>query len=492
MIPLIHGVKKLVLVGDQKQLGPVVPNDDNNIFRKLKFNRSIYERIIEGGYSDYFFLDTQFRMHPHISAYPNEQFYQNRIRNDDSCEVRDLKLFPNHFNFIEIEDGKEEKDGTSYYNLKEIEVVKTIAMRLYRSGVDPKQVGIITPYASQALKMRKEINSAIMRYKISTVDSFQGSEKEYIIVSTTRTGDNLGFLRDKKRLNVTVTRAKNALIVVGSSKALYNDDDWREMVRYAKANRYYLTKIPEVSKQKAGFKIIIPGRTQSREFEEETNFNGVSGLSENSVESSVSKSNVKIFWPNNETHLKQLKVWVDAKLNILKRGGNVTLAYDAESVCIQLGDVFGNKFDYYNYNKGNTIPPIRKDDGIIVFYYENVSKYKENNKAINVLKPLLEHPKITLLTFDFTMDLELLLKFGINVKTSRIIDAQMLTVGEISDSDDLIVRANNSSLKHIIGSMRNSDKMSEAAIRAIESNEKRFPFDANNFLCMYENNIKRF
>ena len=222
-------------------------------------------------------------------------------------------------------------------------------MRLYRSGVDPKQVGIITPYASQALKMRKEINSAIMRYKISTVDSFQGSEKEYIIVSTTRTGDNLGFLRDKKRLNVTVTRAKNALIVVGSSKALYNDDDWREMVRYAKANRYYLTKIPEVSKQKAGVKIIIPERTQSREFEEETNFNGVSGLSENSVESSVSKSNVKIFWPNNETHLKQLKVWVDAKLNILKRGGNVTLAYDAESVCIQLGDVFGNKFDYYNY-----------------------------------------------------------------------------------------------------------------------------------------------
>ena len=85
------------------------------------------------------------------------------------------------------------------------------------------------------------------------------------------------------------------------------------------------------------------------------------------------------------------------------------------------------------------------------------------------------------------MNLELLLKFGINVKTSRIIDAQMLTVGEISDSDDLIVRANNSSLKHIIGSMRNSDKMSEAAIRAIESNEKRFPFDANNFLCMYEN-----
>ena len=191
-------------------------------------------------------------------------------------------------------------------------------MRLYRSGVDPKQVGIITPYASQALKMRKEINSAIMRYKISTVDSFQGSEKEYIIVSTTRTGNNLGFLRDKKRLNVTVTRAKNALIVVGSSKALYNDDDWREMVRYAKANRYYLTKIPEVSKQKAGFKIIIPERTQSREFEEETNFNGVSGLSENSVESSVSKSNVKIFWPNNETHLKQLKVWVDAKLNILR------------------------------------------------------------------------------------------------------------------------------------------------------------------------------
>jgi superfamily I DNA and/or RNA helicase len=79
--------------------------------------------------------------------------------------------------------------------------------------------------------------------RISTIDSFQGQEKENIIVSLVRSNDEgeIGFLKDYRRMNVAITRAKENLIVIGDSATIGNDKFYREFLAYVEANGVYRT-----------------------------------------------------------------------------------------------------------------------------------------------------------------------------------------------------------------------------------------------------------
>lgn len=114
----------------------------------------------------------------------------------------------------------EQGDSKSWKNTAEAKGVVKIFKSLVKSGVSANEIGIITPYLEQV----KEIKAAIKdeTVTIGSVDSFQGQERNVILVSTVRSfGSNgIGFVGDKKRLNVTLSRAKTALIIVGNRDVL--------------------------------------------------------------------------------------------------------------------------------------------------------------------------------------------------------------------------------------------------------------------------------
>ncbi|KII63209.1 Regulator of nonsense transcripts 1 [Thelohanellus kitauei] len=107
--------------------------------------------------------------------------------------------------------------GTSYFNLKEVEAVKMFVNNLIESGVKGSQIGVITPYDAQRLKIFDFImqnnsvgGSPYSEIEVANVHPFQGREKDYIIISCVRSNHNnsIGFLRDPRLLNVAITRAR--------------------------------------------------------------------------------------------------------------------------------------------------------------------------------------------------------------------------------------------------------------------------------------------
>jgi len=115
----------------------------------------------------------------------------------------------------------EEREGNSYRNRGEAEKVSWAVDKLKRAGFRTEEIGVIAGYSAQVRYLRKMLAGV----EVSSVDGFQGREKEAIIISTVRCNSvgNVGFLKDWRRVNVMMTRAKSALIVIGNSATLANE-----------------------------------------------------------------------------------------------------------------------------------------------------------------------------------------------------------------------------------------------------------------------------
>jgi superfamily I DNA and/or RNA helicase len=122
---------------------------------------------------------------------------------------------------------------TSYANAAEADAVSAIARALLASGELPAtSLGVITPYSAQAnLLLQRRLGGG--EVEVSSVDGFQGREKEAIIFSAVRSNDEraVGFLADRRRLNVAITRAKRGLVLVGDAQTLSAAPVWRDYIR---------------------------------------------------------------------------------------------------------------------------------------------------------------------------------------------------------------------------------------------------------------------
>ena len=272
MIPINKGSSKLrlILVGDQQQLEPTIKSP---LAKSLNLNCSLFERLIlaieqiknEGKISsiEKQFLNEQYRMHPDIAEFPSLRFYTPPgLANGPNT----LWLPPNMFAFwnantfnkpilfwdnTSYESGNQ-KDG--YYNVDEVQKINILVKILLENNVNPKDIGIITPYKRQIQELNTIINDGVSeenKIEINTVDSYQGREKEYILFSTVRSNtgivddkeiDNpMGFVKDPKRLNVAITRAKHGMFIVGNSEFLSKyDKDWKALVTFYRNNRCLL------------------------------------------------------------------------------------------------------------------------------------------------------------------------------------------------------------------------------------------------------------
>ncbi|KAF8025762.1 hypothetical protein BT93_F2561 [Corymbia citriodora subsp. variegata] len=250
LIPLqLRGVGHAILVGDECQLPAMV---ESKLSRNAGFGRSLFERLGSLGHPRHL-LNIQYRMHPEISQFPTSTFYNNQIQNGSNVTTNSYRkchlpwpMF-GPYSFINISDGREEggAGGRSLKNYAEVGVVSMILWNLYgacKSSGEDLSVGVISPYRAQVAAIQKEIgrryeNIKGFTVKVRSVDGFQGGEADIIIVSTVRSNPRgfIGFVSDTKRTNVTITRARYSLWILGNERALTRSKSiWEVLVHDAK------------------------------------------------------------------------------------------------------------------------------------------------------------------------------------------------------------------------------------------------------------------
>jgi len=222
----------VVLVGDHCQLPPTVLSKEAS---DQGFGISFFERLVSRGMQP-LLLDVQYRMHPAIATFPSLQFYDSKLRSGvpgslrpapKALSWRDRRV---PISVIPVQ-GQEFAEGTSYVNSVEAQMVKQLCCHVLASSSElaAKDIGIISPYAAQVRRIKRELGHAsasARNIEVNSVDGFQGREKELIIVSTVRANaaGNIGFLSDPRRLNVAITRAKRGLVVLGDLRTLASDE----------------------------------------------------------------------------------------------------------------------------------------------------------------------------------------------------------------------------------------------------------------------------
>ncbi|GFR40163.1 hypothetical protein Agub_g720 [Astrephomene gubernaculifera] len=139
-------------------------------------------------------------------------------------------------------DEQQEAEGSSYANAGEAKAVMAHVQRLIKRGIPAADIGVITPYNAQVAllkEMRQErIGSGL---EISSVDGFQGREKEAVVISMVRSNESgeVGFLSDRRRMNVAVTRARRHCALVCDSETVSNDGFLKRLVEYFTAHGEY-------------------------------------------------------------------------------------------------------------------------------------------------------------------------------------------------------------------------------------------------------------
>lgn len=231
LIPLIHNPAKLILLGDDQQLDATSPKDFEPTYQSTLL--SMYSKFLKKEVQ-HVKLNTQFRMNRFISEFVNEEFYKGKIETiletEKNTSIK-LHIILTPIMFIDVKDGceSEVEIGSTFKNIKEADVIETILYNLKKQEYEGSQIGVITPYKGQTDILRKRPKS--LGYKgvrVSCVDSFQGTERDIIIFSLVRTNRNgeFGFITNRNRINVSLTRARKVLIIVGNFNVIKNSNKY--------------------------------------------------------------------------------------------------------------------------------------------------------------------------------------------------------------------------------------------------------------------------
>ncbi|GCB78692.1 hypothetical protein scyTo_0015865 [Scyliorhinus torazame] len=253
----------------------VIAIADLSLLERLMDTNTLYQKNPDSGsYNQHFVtkLLRNYRSHPTILEIPNELFYDNELMTyadplitESYCQWQHLpkKDFPIIFHGVLGEDQREEK-SPSFFNVDEIDKVLFYLKKLLTdqgkkgiAKISPKEIGVISPYRKQVEKIRRAITKLdkelmamndIKELKVGSVEEFQGQERKVIIISTVRSSSdylqmdedfNLGFLKNPKRFNVALTRAKALLIVVGNPMILRQDPNWNRLLSYCVTKQAY-------------------------------------------------------------------------------------------------------------------------------------------------------------------------------------------------------------------------------------------------------------
>ncbi|CAE7236167.1 unnamed protein product [Symbiodinium sp. CCMP2592] len=256
---------RLVVVGDHQQLGPVVPEKNLDPAYVLALETPFLERMMQNPcrLKTSTMLEVQYRMHPSIRSFPSSQFYESKLLDGVAVAFRPKLtcLWPqenDHRLFVDCQTPQIKDRASSEQNTKslknpgEAEVVAAMCSALLGQGCAGTDIAILTPYTSQQHEIRFRLQLELGKKKsddieVGTVHALQGSEREYILLSFVRStsdeivdikpstmssskGDTralrelktqqLGIVKNRKLLNVALTRPKYGLAIIGNAEVL--------------------------------------------------------------------------------------------------------------------------------------------------------------------------------------------------------------------------------------------------------------------------------
>ena len=244
-IPILHG-KRLVLAGDHKQLPPTIKCNDPKVSKGLE--RTMFERLMEMDPDENIsrMLKIQYRMNQKISDWASQALYHGRLLTHGSVASRTLaSLTEKHdendpmllIDTAGCDMYEKVNHAGSRYNEGEAMIVKEHVEHLLELGVRPEEIAIISPYNGQVEILKLSLLPIAPKLEIRSVDGFQGGEREAVVLSLVRSSekggiDGIGFLRDDRRLNVAVTRAKRHVCLVCDSDTVCQSEFVRNLVSW--------------------------------------------------------------------------------------------------------------------------------------------------------------------------------------------------------------------------------------------------------------------
>ncbi|XP_026145910.1 helicase with zinc finger domain 2-like [Carassius auratus] len=259
LVPLVSfKPEKVVLLGDHKQLRPIVKNEH---VRRLGMTHSLFERYMDRA----LLLDTQYRMHEEICKFPSEAYYQGRLitKVDERTSVLHIKTETKrqskHILFGDIQ-GDEislvvptaRGNENSKANIEEVKKAVEICHQLVSAGrVRQEDIAILSPYNAQVAQirdgLRKSKDPQMERVTVTTITKSQGSEWRYVILSMVRScpsnkiepepsrewlSNHIGFVGDENQINVGITRAQDGLCILGNQEVLNCSTAWKKLLKH--------------------------------------------------------------------------------------------------------------------------------------------------------------------------------------------------------------------------------------------------------------------
>lgn len=242
---------KVVLSGDYQQLPPTVKSPQA---ASDGLSTTLMQRVATAKPSCVSLLTIQYRMNRAIMNFSSRWFYNGLLKADPQVADRLLSPIDRPITWVDTATCGFSEQGEGISSSKSnphearllIHTLRDYIDFIGSSRVDDEltDFGIITPYKAQArlirrlLKMNYFLKAYRRRITVNTVDGFQGQERDVIVISMVRDNDDgtIGFLRDLRRMNVAITRAKMKLIIIGNTQTLSRHRFYREFIDYVREN----------------------------------------------------------------------------------------------------------------------------------------------------------------------------------------------------------------------------------------------------------------
>ena len=243
LVPLVRG-RRFLLVGDQRQLPPILDEvAAEAVVKRFEadggaLRRSLFEELFNTVPQEArLTLTKQYRMHPEIGGLVADCFYSEKLEHGVNPEERPLgvKLVGAALKWLDTSkiDAAEQNIGTSYRNPTEASIIMKQVRAMERQAaklglMEKVTVGVLTGYLPQQDLLLSRVRSAGVErlshldVQVHTVDAAQGKEFDIVFYSAVRSNPtgNIGFLKDERRLNVALSRARDGLVIVGDSESL--------------------------------------------------------------------------------------------------------------------------------------------------------------------------------------------------------------------------------------------------------------------------------